>query len=195
MLALISGSALAFFVLNRLSLGLEPANYYDRLAAIPRLEVMAALAALAAFLALFGSWRPSRVGVVGAALPLFLIGLAAQILAPTAAYVLTLPLVLVTLALLARHVAVRIGVAALVAGYLLSLGHQLMQGVGPTMPFAAALPLALAVLALLPLWPGVAARNARALARALLLGAMTMSLWVLLDKPAPSRAVYSDSKK
>ena len=126
---------------------------------------------------------------------MFIIGLAAQILAPTAAYVLTLPLVLTALALLARHVAVRIGVAALVAGYLLSLGHQLMQGVGPTMPFAAALPLALAVLALLPLWPGVAARNARALALAFLLGAMTMSLWVLLDSPAPSRAVYSDSKK
>ncbi len=195
MLALILGSALAFFVLNRLSLGLEPANYYDRLAAIPRLEVMVALAALAAFLALFGGWRPSRGGVVGAALPLFIIGLAAQILAPTAAYVLTLPLVLTALALLARHVAVRIGVAALVAGYLLSLGHQLMQGVGPTMPFAAALPLALAVLALLPLWPGVAARNARALALAFLLGAMSMSLWVLLDQPAPSRAVYSDSKK
>ena len=56
-------------------------------------------------------------------------------------------------------------------------------------------PLALAVLALLPLWPGVAARNARALALAFLLGAMTMSLWVRLDPPAPSRAVYSDSKK
>jgi hypothetical protein len=63
------------------------------------------------------------------------------------------------------------------------------------MPFAVALPLALAVLVLLPLWPGVAARNARALALAFSVGAMTMSLWVLLDKPAPSRAVYSDSKK
>jgi len=56
-------------------------------------------------------------------------------------------------------------------------------------------PLALAVLAPLPLWPGVAARNARTLALPFLLGAMSMSLWVRLDPPAPSRAVYSDSKK
>ena len=56
-------------------------------------------------------------------------------------------------------------------------------------------PLALAVLAPLPLWPGVAARNARALALAFLLVAMSMSLWVRLDPPAPSRTVYSDSKK
>ncbi|MCF8472803.1 MAG: hypothetical protein K9G27_08430 [Sphingomonadaceae bacterium] len=51
------------------------------------------------------------------------------------------------------------------------------------------------MLAPLPLWPGVAARNARALALGLVLGAMSMSLWVRLDPPAPSRAVYSDGKK
>ncbi|WP_397589871.1 hypothetical protein [Sphingorhabdus sp.] len=51
------------------------------------------------------------------------------------------------------------------------------------------------MLALLPLWPDVAARNARTLALAFLLGAMNMSLWVRLDPPAPSRAVYSDGKK
>lgn len=195
MLTLILGSAAMLFGLNLLSLGLEPANYYDRLAAIPRLEVMAALGALAAFFVLFGTWRPSRVGIVGAALPLFIMGIAAQALAPTAAYFVVLPLLLTTLALLARHIAVQIGVAALVGGFTLSLGHQLMQGVGPTLPYAVALPLALAILSTLPLWPGMAARKARAIAAAALLGAASASLWVLLDAPAASRAAYSDSKK
>jgi hypothetical protein len=195
MLALILGSAAILFALNRLSLGLAPANYYDRLAAIPRLEAMAALGSLAAFLVLFATWRPSRVGVVGAALPLFIIGLAAQALAPTAAYFLVLPLLLTTFALLARHAAVQIAIMALVGGYMLSLGHQLMQGVGPTLPFAVALPLALAALSALPIWPGMEARKARAIAVAALLGASSVSLWVLLDAPAASRAVYSDSKQ
>ena len=197
MLALILGSAAILFALNRLSLGLglAPANYYDRLAAIPRLEAMAALGSLAAFLVLFATWRPSRVGIVGAALPLFIIGLAAQALAPTAAYFLVLPLLLTTFALLARHAAVQIAFMALVGGYMLSLGHQLMQGVGPTLPFAVALPLALAALSALPIWPGMAARKARAITVAALLGASSVSLWVLLDAPAASRAVYSDSKQ
>ena len=156
---------------------------------------MIALGALATFLAVAGTWQPSRVGVVGAALPLFLIGLIAQTLAPTAAYILTLPLMLTAFALLIPLSAVWIGVATLVIGYMLSLGHQLLQGVGPTLPFAIALPLALAVLTALPIWPGMAAQKARVLALAALLSAMSVSLWVLLDAPAASRAVYSDSKK
>lgn len=195
MLALIVASAAILFALNRLSLGLEPANYYDRLAAIPRLEIMAVLGSLAASLTVFASWRPSRVGVVGAALPLFIMCLAAQALAPTAAYVLVLPMLLVTITLWVRHSAVRIGIAALVGGYMLALGHQLMQGVGPTLPFVAALPLALAVSSTLPLWPGIEVRKARMIAVVTLLGAASVSLWVLLDAPAASRAVYSDSKQ
>jgi hypothetical protein len=132
---------------------------------------------------------------VGAALPLFIFGLAAQALAPTAAYFVVLPLLLTTFALLARHAAVQIAIMALVGGYMLSLGHQLMQGVGPTFPFAVALPLALAVLSALPLWPGIEVRRARVIAVAALLGASSVSLWVLLDAPAASRAVYSDSKQ
>jgi hypothetical protein len=195
MLALIVASAAILFSLNRLSLGLEPANYYDRLAAIPRLEVMAALGSLAAFLPAFAAWRPSRAGVVGAALPLFIISLAAQASAPTAAYVVVLPMVLVTFTLWVRYSAVRIGIAALVGGFMLALGHQLMQGVGPTLPFVTALPLALAVLSTLPLWPGMEVRKARTIAVVALLGAASVSLWVLLDAPAATRAVYSDRKQ
>jgi hypothetical protein len=156
---------------------------------------MAVLGSLAAFLMAFASWRPSRVGVVGAALPLFIISLAAQALAPTAAYVVVLPMVLVTFTLWVRHSAVRIGIAALVGGFTLALGHQLMQGVGPTLPFVAALPMALAVLSTLPLWPGMEVRKARTIAVLALLGAASVSLWVLLDAPAATRAVYSDSKQ
>jgi hypothetical protein len=195
MLALIALSAATAFALNQLSLGLEPPNYYDRLAAIPRLEIMAALGALTTILAVIGTWKPTRVGVAGAALPLFVLGLVAQTLAPTAAYILTLPLMLTAFALLIPQPAVRIGITALVVGYLLAMGHQLMQGVGPSLPFAIAIPLALAVLTTLPLWPGMEARKVRVIALSALLGAMCVSLWVLLDAPAASRAVYSDSKK
>lgn len=195
MLALIVVSAAILFALNRLSLGLGPANYYDRLAAIPRLEVMAVLGSLAAFLPAFAAWQPSRAGVVGAALPLFIISLAAQASAPTAAYVVVLPMVLVTFTLWVRYSAVRIGITALVGGFMLALGHQLMQGVGPTLPFVAALPLALAVLSTLPLWPGMEVRKARTIAVVALLGAASVSLWVLLDAPAATRAVYSDRKQ
>jgi hypothetical protein len=90
---------------------------------------------------------------------------------------------------------VRIGIAALVGGFTLALGHQLMQGVGPTLPFVAALPLAFAVLSTLSLWPGMEVRKARTIAVLALLGAASVSLWVLLDAPAVTRAVYSDSKQ
>jgi hypothetical protein len=70
-----------------------------------------------------------------------------------------------------------------------------MQGVGPTLPFVAALPLALAVLSTLPLWLGMEVRKARMIAIVALLAAASVSLWVLLDAPAATRAVYSDSKQ
>lgn len=195
MLALLLGSAVLFYLLNRLSIGPAPSNYYDRLAAIPRLEAMVGLGAVAAFIAMFGRVRLAGSAIAGAAAPLLLIGLAAQALAPTAAYVLTLPLLIVAVALLIGNGLVRLGAGALVIGYMLSLGHQLMQGVGPTMPMTAALPLSLAALALLPLWPGLAARKVRMIGAAALLGAGAIALWVQLDAPAASRAVYADTKK
>ncbi len=257
MLALIGLAGAAFFALNQLSLGLAPANYYDRLAAIPLLEAMVALGGIAAFLAVFGTWRGTPGGTVGAAIPLLGLAAAAQAMAPTAAYILILPLLIVAAVLvlqrsgetlagrigetllsllllgtillalgeLARDslgwptwlviallvltvMALRVDPAksnhlklshwagpALVVGYMIALGHQLMQGVGPTMPFGAALPLAIGALALLPLWPGLAPRRAWQLCAGTLLAACAAALWVQLDPPASSRAVYSDSKK
>ncbi len=193
--ALLVLSAFVLYLLNLLSLGFGPSNYYDRLAAIPRLEIIAGLASGAIFLAIMGGWRAGLGGTVGCALPLLLLAVAAQALAPTAAYVLVLPLMLVALALAVRHNALIIGVAALVTGYMLALGHQLMQGVGPTMPMASALPLAIASLSIVPVWPGLNTAMARKLAAGLLVGAAVIALWVQLDAPAASIAVYSDTKK
>ncbi|HEX4848439.1 MAG TPA: M20/M25/M40 family metallo-hydrolase [Novosphingobium sp.] len=192
-LLLIGGGLLYLF--NQLSLGFARGEYYDRLAAIPRLEGMALLIGGAVFLAMFGARKGTPVLTAGAALPLWLLALVAQVLAPTAAYVLTLPLLLVG-AVLWRPGAVQAGAtAAVVTGYMLALGHQLMQGVGPTLPMAAALPLALGVLALLPVWPGIEKRRAGILAALLLTSAAAVALWVQLDAPAETRAVYADSKR
>src|SRR3546814_19067584 len=51
-------------------------------------------------------------------------------------------------------------VAALVTGYMIALGHQFLQGVGPELPMAAILPLVLALAALMPLLPRIPSRTA-----------------------------------
>ena len=191
---LIAGSGLLLYGLNRLSTGFAKGEYYDRLAAIPQLELMAMYAASAAALLAFGGWRGGKSGVAGAGTVLLILGALAQWFAPTAAYLVVAPLLLIALAL---HVPGRIAsgvVAAIVGGYMLGLGHQLMQGVGPTMPMAAALPLSVAVLALLPLWPSLGRRTAWKVAAGLLIAAASVALWVQFDAPADTRAVYADSK-
>ncbi|WP_214647614.1 M20/M25/M40 family metallo-hydrolase [Novosphingobium aerophilum] len=193
MIVLLIASAAVAYALNRLSLGLGEANYYDRLAAIPRLEGMVLCGGLATALMVFGAAAADRVRQVGAALPLLAVGLALQVWAPTAAYVVAIPLGLTALALLLPLPEVRAVLAALVVGYMLALGHQLMQGVGPGLPSAASLPLAIATLALLPVWPG--SERSRPMATALMAIAIGLALWVQLDPPAESRAVYSEHRK
>lgn len=186
-------AAVLLFALNKLSIGLTPVNYYDRLAAIPRLEVIALLGGLATALLVFGTRSSPPTAQVGAAIPLLVMAVAAQAFAPTAAYVLAIPLILTALAGLIRAPLIRVALVAPPVGYLLALGHQLMQGVGPGMPSVASLPLALAVLLVLPLWPGLP--RARTVAIGALVAAAAVALWVQLDAPAESRAVYSDHKK
>lgn len=257
MMGLVVLSAGLLYAFNRLSLGLGPSNYYDRLAAIPRLEVTAGLVGIGSFLIALGRVQPSRGEIVGAALPLLVLAVLAQIFAPTAAYILIVPLLIVALttamplfnnspggnilsALLAiaalAVIALALGEfavktlllpawvvaivlvlslvslrsyslkrvqsellpclgAALVLGYMLALGHQLMQGVGTTMPSAAALPLAIAALGVLPVWQALSPRAVNRAAVMAFLAAAAVALWVQLDAPAESRAVYSDSKK
>lgn len=201
MAGLLLVAAALYYLLNLLSGADGPTNYYDRLAAIPRLEAMAALGGMAAALVLLGG-ALSPAGKVGAALPLLLIAAAAQAIAPTAAYFIVIPVMLAALALLSLQrsggTAARAfagAVAASVVGYMLALGHQVMQGVGPTMPMAAALPLALGALGLLPVWHGVTSRTARISVAGLLILAMAVALWVRLDPVAETVAVYADTKR
>jgi hypothetical protein len=195
MLGLMVVSGLGLYAFNRLSMMGGHDEYYDRLAAIPRLEVLAALVCAAAFLLLFGSGKGSLARSAGATVPLALLGIAMQALAPTAAYVVIVPVLLSALVLAWPKGWAQAAVAALVTGFMLALGHFLMQGVGPDTPMAVALPFALAALSLVPLWPGIDQAKARAGIAALLVLAGGVALWVQLDAPAESRAVYADTKR
>lgn len=196
------GVGAVLLLLGNLASGADgPVNYYDRLAAIPRLEVQAALlclagAALAAGLLL--GQRPVTEVLPAIAAPFLLLALVAQALAPTAAFPLQLPLLLGGLgAAIARWRGPQTGLwamtaaAALGVGYMLTLGHALFQAVGPGMPYAVALPLGLSALLLFPLLPAIERPRALQAAAVLAVLALGIALWVRFDAVAPSVAVYS----
>lgn len=200
LVGLIVVAGLLLFAVNAVSgeaLG-QHTNYYDRLAAIPRLELQALFVCLACFAA-FRRWLPSRVGTIaGAAIPLLALAAFAQAAAPTAAYPLAVPLMLGGLALAVERLAgrtagvVAIAIAAMLGvGYMLGFGFFLLQAVGPKTPMIAAIPLAIAAILLLPLLPGVDRRKLRLAGIALLIAALAVALWVRLDPLAPSVATYS----
>jgi hypothetical protein len=204
LLALILAAAL-LLGLNLLSGAGEGANYYDRLAAIPRLEAMALLACLGAGLAVVGAFVGGRVPgasfYAGTALPLLLLALALQVLAPPAAYVVAVPLLLAGMGALAAR---RLGAAGLVAaaacaalvtGLMLQNGHQLMLGVGPSLPSVAALPLALVLAAVLPILPPLRRGRVWAAAAVCLMVAGAVALQVRLDPVADSVAVYAETRR
>lgn len=202
MLALVAVTAGLLYLLNLLSGADGPVNYYDRLAAIPRLQGMALCASVAVAILLVGRKPDGEAGEAGLVLPVLLGGAAFQAFAPAAAYVLTVPLLLGGVAALVRAAghdglarAVAVVVAGVVTGYALMLGYALMQAVGPTMPMVAVLPLMIAICALTPLRPALSPVPWRVVAVLLLAGALGVSLWVRLDAPAPSIAAYSDSAK
>ncbi len=201
MTGLIALAAALLYAFNWLSLKAGPPNYYDRLAAIPRLEALSLLVTGAAVALVLASWKPGKAGAVGAALPLVVLGIVAQALAPTAAYFVVVPLALVGLSLvIADRLRVAIGfgllamIGALVSGYMLALAHQIMQGVGATLPMLTALPLAIAMLALLPLWPQMPRRTARLAGGVLLLAAAGLALSVRFAPLADTVAAYADTK-
>jgi hypothetical protein len=201
MIALILATGVVAYLLNAASGATGPVNYYDRLAALARLEAVAFAAALACFVFVFARWQPNARALAAGALPLFAIGVAMQAVAPTASYIAVVPLLLVGLgqfASLARRPAIgrtaAVIAGALVTGYMVQLGHQLMQGIGDTMLWAIAFPIAFAALSWLPVWPGLTRRVANLTALALLLVALAVALWVRLDPVAPSAAVYSTFK-
>ena len=200
LLALIVIAMAWLYLVNMVSIGFGANNhYYDRLAAIPRLQVQALLVCLATFLTI-RHWLPSGVGsIAGAAIPLLALGVVMQALAPTASYPFAMPLMLGGMALaIDRYAGRSVGIAATIVaatlgvGYMLGFGFFLLQAVGPGMPMVAAIPLAISAVLLLPLMPEP--RRALTMVAALLVVATGIALWILLDPVAPSVAVYSDVK-
>ncbi len=203
-LALIIAGVL-MFGLNLLS-GSVGGEYYDRLAALPRLEVVAALAALAVllFLAaapagnLWDRWL-AWAALCGTG------ALVAQIMLPGAGPVLAWPALLAAIAAVlgARPGAsgfAQVAPAALLAIPGLALGAELFHfaflGIGAPLPYAT-VPLLIPVLALLaPMLPGGANRRPALLAGgAALLLAAGIALWVNLDPVAPSVPPYAGTEK
>ena len=189
---MLGGAALYF--LNLTSGAGKTADYYDRLAAIPKLELMAIFTGLTAFLGLFGRKALSSNGLIGAALPLFMLGIVGQALAPTASYFIALGVMLSSFAVVTQR---RLKTSwppallcALVIGYMLGLFHLLMVGVGPDMPSVAIVPLALLTLAILPFFKGLPKRKATWLEITCLALTVAMALLIRFDPVASTVPVY-----
>lgn len=181
-----------FFGLNWLSGA--GGGYYDRLAAIPRIEMIVLLGGVAAALIMFGRKSLSANGLIGAAFPLFALGIFLQVRVPTASYFVVLAVMLVSIAgLTQRRLKTNWGpalLAAIVIGYMLSLFHQLMLGIGPDLPSVAVVPLALLLLAALPTFAGLRPRTAN-IGAGLCIGlAAVLALWIRFDPIAATVPLY-----
>ena len=197
MLALVVLTGALLWALNMASGADGPVNYYDRLAAIPRLQVVAFCASLAMTVFLLGRRPVSVSGEAGLVLPVWLGAAAFQAFAPSAAYVLTVPLLLGGAMALMRGLApgreprvLLVIVAALVTGYALLLGYSLLQAVGPALPMVCVLSLLMAVPVLVPLRAPLPVGTVRGTAGLLLVAALGVALWVRWDAPAASIATY-----
>lgn len=197
-LGLLVGSGVLLYLLNLVS-GHGGGEYYDRLAAIPKLTVMAGLACLGTMLLVFGRAEAGVRTRIGAALPIVVLAIAAQALVPTAGYFIVIAAMFAGLTEAAGTVAgprirtiLALAAGVVMTGYLLTLSYWAMQGVGPMMPWVVALPTALVAVLLLPLWPGT--RWARLAGGLALVGALAMALWVRFDPVPPTVAVYASDK-
>lgn len=201
------GGGLLLFAANLLSGAGSSANYYDRLAAIPRLEVQAILICVA-LLAPGLSWRTSLWGGWIAQFGLIaLVGFVLQIVAPPATPILHWPLLLAALAMTAaawldptlRRPNALAPVALLAAAgsaQLLMIAHQLFTLVGPGVPEVMLVPLLGIAMLVWPLLHRLLpARVAWSLSALLILAAVAISLWVRLDPIAPSVPVYAADKR
>ena len=197
LLPLVAG--LLLYAINLVSGADGPVNYYDRLAAIPRLQLQALLACIASVAlirALMVQERPSHAGAFGSAIPVLLLATFAQAAAPTAAFLITVPVLLggiVALIVDRRPIATgkAIVLAAIGIGQQLAIGFFLLQAVGPATPMVAALPLALISVIAWSLAPPISRKLALTAATVLIVAAIAVALWVRLDPVAPTIAVYS----
>jgi len=198
MLAFLILGGLSLYVLNKLSGHNSSANYYDRLAAISKLELVAVSMIAAGFFAIFGFKKTSASERFGFALPIFILGILGQVFAPIAVYFIILPLLLcgVSSLVISRWsensaAALIVGVSAtLVIGYMLFLGHMLMVAVGPDILFIAILPAAIALLAVIPLYPNLSKNFSYFLALTGLVLSIGTSIWVRIDPLASTIPLY-----
>ncbi len=197
-------AGLLMWGLNLVS-GSVGAEYYDRLAALPRLELVAGLAALAALVftasAAAGTVWDRWLTLVKLCL---VAALAVQIWLPGAGPVFAWPALLAAIGLAIAALPGTSGVARLLPALLLAvpgialtgeLAHFAFLGVGGPMPFVT-VPLLIPVLALLapalPAGPRPPALIAAAVAVVLAAG---VALWVKLDAPAASIPPYAGTEK
>lgn len=198
------GGAVALYALNWLSghgktyEGIYKASgYYDRLAAIPRLELIALFVCLAAAALFFGRDENSQSRYIGFAIPIISIGILGQILAPTATYFISIPVFFAGLTALGvsrlsprsgQLLAVSISIP--IIGYMIGLAHLLLVGVGPDMLSIAILPFAIGSLMAVPLFPLVSSSLRRLLVITFILLAVVIALWVRFDPIAATVPTY-----
>jgi hypothetical protein len=192
-------AALLTYVLNLASGADGPVNYYDRLAAIPRLQLQALFGCIAAVVCtrvVLALDRPSLAAAFGSALPALLLAAVAQALAPTAAFLVLVPVLIGgVVACLVDRGPIATGTAVVFAaigiGQQLAVGYFLLQAVGPEMPMVVALPLLLITIMAWPLAPSMTRRAGVFILQFAVLGAVAMALWVRFDAVPPSVATYS----
>jgi hypothetical protein len=189
--------------MNMLSGAGRGANYYDRLAAIPRLEWQAfAVCGAVGLVAVFARAADAWTRWLGLAGLLLAAAAAMQAFAPAAAPLLAWPLLLVAAGAAAASRFDRgfarpwmLGLLALFAalglGQGLALAHLAFLGVGADAPAAMAVFLVLALALVWPLLAGVPRRPMLMLAAGLAVAAVGLALWVRLDPLAPSVPAYS----
>ncbi|MDN3645505.1 M20/M25/M40 family metallo-hydrolase [Pontixanthobacter aestiaquae] len=190
----ILGGGALLFGLNELS-GAGPGElvYYDRLAAIPMLEIQALLTCIAVLAASAPLWAGRTGSLVG-----LLAAIGLQLYAPVTSFLVVWPLLLSGVAGVLAHrlsgiwsSAAKVVPGAIVLGFLLQYGHQLMQGVGPDAPYIVAFLAALMLPALGLLVPSAERRVVFPVAAVLLILATVIALWVRLDPIADTVALYA----
>ena len=189
-----AAAALLYFG-NLLSGADGETNYYDRLAALPRLEMQALLlvgAGLCIALALLPRRRTLWDGWLGLAGLSLVVAVAVQVALPAAGAIFTLPLLLAGVVMLVASRAPGLATpAAMVAAVLAlawlgGLAHSILLGIGAGMPSVAAVFAPLVTLTLWPLLPRMSRRAAWVAALLLVAGAGGLALWVRLDPMAAS---------
>ncbi len=202
-LAVLVVAGLLLFLLNKLSLAASSpeARYYDRLAALPRLELQAALVVLATLIASTAMWaRSDSSRAVGAGVLTLVLGAVTQQLLPGGGPVFAWPLFAAAVSFFVQGLApaeavapraVSMLIAVVGLAWLGNFAHFLLLAVGADVPSAVVLLLVPALALLAPVMPAWPRRTALLSAGSLLLAAVAIALWVRLDALAPSVAVYA----